>query len=525
MKSLSYLFFTNICIVCSIMLASCQSDASKLDGTNASVRGYYISNNGNDNGDGTRGNPWKSVAKIKGLVLHAGDSVLLQGGQTFSGTFMLNYNTAGTADRPVLITSYGSGRAVVNSGNEAGVVINNANYIKLENINVSGAGRKDGNTTNGISIAYSDNISISNIETAGFQKSGLLIRNCSNISVQQVFAHDNGYAGISVSGENFLKTDCRNITISHCRAENNPGDPTNRNNHSGNGIIISQCTKSKIAYCTATNNGWDMPRTGNGPVGIWAWEVDSLTIENCLSYRNKTSPGGGDGGGFDLDGGVTNSVIQDCLSYENEGSGIGLFEYDQAGPWNNNTIRYNISINDGNVSAAKAGIYIWNASRTEKLKNCFIYNNTVYNNRNAAISYSQESVNEGFVFYNNILVGNKEIISGNAVTGKYLGNCWWSLTDGFNVEQIRNFNTWAIQRQQELLNSNIVGVNADPAFANTGAVTVSDASAIPSFTAFRPGNPALQNGGIDIQQLFGIINGGKDFNGNAAPLKGIGASF
>ncbi len=32
-----------------------------------------------------------------------------------------------------------------------------------------------------------------------------------------------------------------------------------------------------------------MPRPGNGPVGIWAYECDSLTIQYCYSHDNKTS--------------------------------------------------------------------------------------------------------------------------------------------------------------------------------------------------------------------------------------------
>lgn len=524
MKSFNSISFA-LTLSLAVLLGSCQAEKGKPADNSSSSRAYYLSNAGNDNNDGSKANPWKSLSKIKGLQLQAGDSVLLAGGQTFAGTLQIGYNTTGTADKPVVIASYGGGQALIQSGNAAGLVINNSQYLQLQNLRVNGAGRKDGNTTSGISIAYSGHISIDNIEVAGYQKSGLLIRNCSDITVQNVSAHDNGYAGIAVDGENAKQTDSRNITISHCRAENNPGDPSNRNNHSGNGIIVSQCTGVRIAYCTATNNGWDMPRTGNGPVGIWAWDADSLVIEHCLAYRNKTSPGGGDGGGFDLDGGVTNSIIQYCLSYENEGSGIGLFEYDQAKPWYNNTIRYNISINDGNVSAAKAGIYIWNASTTQKLKDCFIYNNTIYNTQNAAISYASESVNEGFVFYNNILAGKKEIITGTNITGKYLGNCWWSITNGFNVSQVTNYNTWASQQQQESLNGNKTGINVDPGFIGAGNITITDATQLSSFLAFKAGLPVLLNGGIGIQQVAGIPTGGKDFNGNAAPVKGIGASF
>jgi hypothetical protein len=525
MKAFSYTGFTILYISFSIMLASCQAEINKPAIKPVLVKSHYISNNGDDNNDGSILHPWKNISMVKEVILNAGDSVLLQGGQTFTGTLIINYHTNGTYDKPVVIASFGSGTALINSSNEAGLIINNSNYILLKNIKLTGAGRKDGNTTTGVSIAYSNDIAIDSIEVSGYQKSGLLLRNCSNSIVQNVYAHDNGYAGISVDGENYSKTDCKNIEIKYCLAENNPGDPTNHTNHSGNGIIVSQCTNVKISYCTATNNGWDMPRIGNGPVGIWAWYADSVTIEHCLSYRNKTSNGGGDGGGFDLDGGITNSIIQYCLSYENQGSGIGLFEYDRGCPWYNNTIRYNVSINDGNVSAAKAGIYIWNASVTQNLKNCFIYNNTVYNNKNAAISYSVESNNEGFVFYNNILVGNKAIISGNNITGKYLGNCWWSLQDGFNVNQITNFNTWATPKQQEILNGNVVGVNLNPGFLNMDNITISNADMLSSFQGARITNPFLINGGIDIEQLFGIIKGVNDFNGNVPPLKGIGASF
>ncbi len=486
---------------------------------------YFIAADGNDNNDGSRKHPWKNISKVKGLVLQPGDAVLLQAGEIFSGTLVINYHTNGTVDKPIVISSYGNGMATINSGEQVGIIINNSSHLRLQNIKVKGMGRKEGNTTNGITISYCNNIRIDSMDIAGFQKAGLQIRNCSATIIQNVFAHDNGYAGIAVDGENFSKKECRDIGILNCRAENNPGDPTNFNNHSGNGIVVSQCTNVKIAYCTATNNGWDMPRIGNGPVGIWAWEADSVSIEHCLSYRNKTSNGGEDGGGFDFDGGITNSVIQYCLSYENEGSGIGLFQYAGATAWNNNTIRYNTSINDGNVSAAKAGIYIWNSSYENKLQHSFIYNNTVYNNKNAAIRFAKESANEGLVFYNNILIANNEIISGDSIAGKYLGNCWWSFSSGFDVQKINNFQTWARYYQQEILDGNIIGININPGFANISTINTSDAKTLASFDALKANNTLLLNGGIDLLQLFGMATGGKDFNGGMAPVKGIGSSF
>jgi len=486
---------------------------------------YYISNDGNDNNNGSKEHPLQTLNKISKISLNEGDSILLNGGQIFNGTLAINYNKVGTEKKHIIISSYGKDIATINSSSEIGLDIYNSSYVIIKNIKLLGAGRKNGNTTSGINISFCKNIIIDNIDVSGYQKSGLLIRNCSNMIVKNVVAHDNGSAGISVEGDNFLKKDNRNIEISYCRTENNPGDPTNKDNHSGSGIVIGQCTNAKISYCTATNNGWDMPRIGNGPVGIWAWESDSVTIEHCLSYRNKTSKGGEDGGGFDFDGGITNSVLQYCLSYENEGSGIGLFQYNSASLWSNNIVRYNISINDGNVSAAKAGIYIWNLSSKDNLQQCYIYNNTIYNNKNAAISYSVAAANKDIFFFNNIFVGNTVIISGEDSISKYFGNCWYSLNDGFNVNGITNFDNWRIQKKQEIFDDTKTGINTDPAFANILNSNITDAKMLNSFSILKAKNSHLVNGGIDFQQLFSIPNGGKDFNGNTAKVKSIGASI
>ena len=122
--------------------------------------------------------------------------------------------------------------------------------------------------------------------------------NCRNMVVRRVFAHDNGFSGINIMGSSIDSS--RLILIKDCKAENNPGDPAIINNHSGNGILVGVSDSVTIDHCTATNNGWDMPRQGNGPVGIWAWESNHVSIQYCISYRNKTSKGGSDGGGFDL---------------------------------------------------------------------------------------------------------------------------------------------------------------------------------------------------------------------------------
>ena len=80
-----------------------------------------------------------------------------------------------------------------------------------------------------------------------------------------------------------------------------------------------------------------------------------------------------DGGGFDLDGGVTNSVLQYNYSHDNDGAGYLVYSYPDA-PYTcrNNTVRYNISQNDGrkhHFGAILVG---------GDLRDTNIYNNTLY---------------------------------------------------------------------------------------------------------------------------------------------------
>jgi hypothetical protein len=389
-------------------------------------RNYYVAANGDDRWDGSRGHPWKTVQAIGSVTLKPRDSVFFRGGQVFAGT--LRPAGRGSATHPVWIGCYDGGAAVINGGDSSAVVLYRAHWMDLNGLRLVGAGRKTGNVKDGLAVIECYHIRIYGVDITGFQKSGLFLYASRNVVADRVHAHENGAAGISVEGPYDRKTGARDIRIVNCRADDNPGDPTNLTNHSGNGIVCGHCTRLLIEYCSATNNGWDMPRIGNGPVGIWCYEADSVIIRHCLAYHNKTSPGAADGGGFDLDGGVTNSVIEHCLSYGNQGAGYCIFQYWGASPWHHNIIRNNISEDDGVVSDARGGIYVWNSSGDPtQFHDCEVYNNTVYNSREAALSYSEKSARKGFSFYNNIFVGADSLIRGNRGSDHMWGNDWWVL--------------------------------------------------------------------------------------------------
>jgi hypothetical protein len=503
------------------MLYTCFSQKHHL----ALVHRYYFSSSGNDHQSGSLTHPFQTITKLNAMILAPGDKVYFHGGETFTGNISMDSAKSGSANHFVSIASYGKGKARIVGGNYEAILLYKAKFIQISNLVLIGSGRKKGNTKDGLRIDSSQHIDVSRMDISGFQKSGIMIYSSADIRCFRVYAHENGSAGFSVEGPYAKKESNHNIYIGYCKASDNPGDPTNLSNHSGNGIVVGNCTKVLIEFCTATNNGWDMPRIGNGPVGIWAYEADSVTIQHCLSYRNKTPAGAADGDGFDLDGGVTNSIIQYCLSYENYGSGFCIFQYLYATPWHDNVFRFNISENDGNVSDAQGGIQVWNSSRdSSQFYNCLFYNNTVYNRGNAALSYSELSQRRNFYFFNNIFIGKDSLIKGERGVDVFCGNDWWSLTRKFNIEDVYDFKKWVSQSNQERLHGQIFGLNTDPEFVHQNIPEISSALRLKQFFKYQvPKNSVLKKHGLDLLKAYQIDNGGYDFYSKHANATGIGA--
>jgi hypothetical protein len=449
---------------------------------------YYVSPAGNDHNSGSREHPWKTIERVNRFHPVAGDSILFAGGGVFMGTLRLS------SVNGIKVGVYGSAFATIDAGDSSAVVLYQTRDLVLENLHLAGAGRKTGNLKEGLSLIGCTHVTVRGLDITGFQKSGLMVYASKDVTVSRVFAHENGAAGIAVEGDFSGKKSTSHIRILDCRADDNPGDPTNLTNHSGNGIVVGHCTDLLIDRCSATNNGWDMPRIGNGPVGIWCYEADSVVIQHCLAYRNKTSPGAADGGGFDLDGGVTNSVIQYCVSYGNQGSGYCIFQYWGASPWYHNIVRYNISENDGTVSDSQAGLYIWNSSDdANQFYDCRVYGNIIYNSKVAAISFSEKSEHKGFRLYNNIFVGKDSLIKGKDKIADCVfdDNDWWSLDKGAAIDSIGNHD-----------------LHIDPRFAHPGSLTITSSGQLNTFTSYDlPADSPLRG-----QPVFTDIHGIQGFH-------------
>jgi len=409
-----------------LILAGCSSNGRKY---------YFSPSYGDDRNDGlSKKYPFRSLSRARTLSLKPGDAILLAGGEVFEDSLILE-NINGQPGKEITISSYGPGRTTIMAGEGTAVKIKSSSHVVVKNIRVSGAGRLNGNTGSGVDLNEVHYVAVDSLEAEGFGWCGVRATGGSHISITNVYAHDNGFAGINVEsgGRECAGLPCSgtksvyDVYIGRCIAENNPGSPMVLNNHSGNGILLGGVTRGVIEYCEAMNNGYDMPRAGNGPVGIWTYMSDSIVIQYCYSHHNKTSSLGADGGGFDLDGGVTNSVVRWNLSAFNEGGGYGLFQYAGATEWNNNTVYCNISYLDGKKNG-KAGVFVWCDPYAVPMGTAYVFNNTVINDAGFGCNFEPGSY-RGMLFYNNIFLlssGEKRIVGGDSLTSTFRHNLYWS---------------------------------------------------------------------------------------------------
>ena len=419
----------SIIIILSLACCKCEYKAGKKN------QSYYIdSRTGNDSKSGTSpGKAWKSLQRISQQKLNPGNQIYLSGNSHFKGSLRLT-NLEGTKELPVIISSFGKGQAIIESGDSVAILAQNCKYLKIKNIQVSGSGRLNGNRANGIELVNCKFSEIDSVTASGYLYSGIRITGGNDIRITNSYAYNNGFCGINVeSGATEQGSDgsaykiMKRLYIGYCIAENNPGCPAIKNNHSGNGILIGGVTNGLIEYCEAMNNGWDMPREGNGPVGIWAYMCDSITIQHCYSHHNKTSPKGKDGGGFDFDGGMRYSVMQYNLSAFNEGAGYGIFQYGGAGEWSGNVVRYNISYNDGSKNG-QCGILVWCDPAATPMTNFHAYNNTIVNNYAYGVNFEPGAYKD-FLFENNIIqvtAATEKFIGGNFTLAAFDRNLYWS---------------------------------------------------------------------------------------------------
>lgn len=382
---------------------------------------YYVSNGGNDLNSGlSETESWQTIQKINAVFYQPGDSILFKSGETFEGSIYLVDKGQGLPGQPIIFTNYGAGVATISSGMKEGIFIQNAGNIEIKNLIFQGAGY----TTQvmwgaGIDFwmtadcnASADNIIVDNVEVFGYGGFGILFHSVSanygfnHIRVVNSSFHDNGMGGVELSAEwdsvnsrtRILHSDAY---FGNSRAFYNRGRLDYKDNWSGCGFLMSSVEGGVIENCEAYENGIENGSAYAGPVGIFIGDCRNVMVQHCKSHNNHGGPGQRDGGGFDLDGGASYSVIQYCESYENEGAGYGIYQWQTKNPWTNDTIRYNTSVNDGRNYKIYGGITSWTFNSTFKLINGMVYENKITVNQEGSGLKFLTNDFQNFIFKDN----------------------------------------------------------------------------------------------------------------------------
>ena len=161
-------------------------------------RAWYVNVNGSEGNPGSKQHPFKTISEVNKLGLIAGDTIYVHSGQIFEGTLDPYAGLNGAKAKPIVITTYGKGHAVIDGKDSSAIRLYKAGYIKVTHLSLRGSGRKTGNAKDGFALINCKNVQVADLDISGFQKSGLLIYSSQNIVVQKVFVHDNGSAGITV---------------------------------------------------------------------------------------------------------------------------------------------------------------------------------------------------------------------------------------------------------------------------------------------------------------------------------------
>jgi hypothetical protein len=479
---------------------------------------YYVSLAGDDDNDGlSKQKPIKTIDRAYLLPLEEGDKVLFRGGDTFIGSIV-------AAER----VTYGSynGRATITNGAVEQHAFSTYNVaFDIENLNVVA---KPASTGLGISLWTDDArhgpVTISNVNVSGFGNAGIGIGTSatSNVGYSDVLIEDCVVTGCgdgikSYMSGGFTSIDQhRNLTVRNCICHGNPGQAAVT--PSGSGIVLAHVNGGLIENCTAYNNGGSGASGGGGGVGIWTWCSQNVVIQYCESYENHTKTGGSDGGGFDLDGGCQSCTIQYCYSHDNSGAGFMLYAFAGVGyTTSNNTIRYNLTVNDANYPDGSYGGLVLGSANTANVTGTRFYNNTVYQSRSQGACIEVMRHGSGnfatTTIANNIFIcqGGERVIDSGSSSG-ISGVTFSKNAYSGSVTAVR-WNT-TLYATVALSGRDAAAITSDPLLVNPGTYDMDDYQ-------LQAGSP-LATVALDVTS-FGGTWPAEDLYGN--PIPGSGRSI
>jgi len=334
----------------------------------AARRSYFVSAAGDNGADGlTPATAWLDLTNPNARTWLPGDTLWLRGGDTFAGPLTFGTADAGTAGSPIEVTSYGTGEATITRSTAGeSILVTNAGGYDIHHLILTGPGVNTGHSTqsnSGLRCLVNDGtvksyLRIHHLDVSGFAHSGIHVQAGSetsgytDVQITDNETYDNFQHGIDVKGVNgIVGWNHSNFKVLRNRSHHNVG--VAGAGASGNGILLEFIDGVEDAHNVTYENG-GLNTGAAGPCGNWAWHCNDLWMHHNQSHHNRTGSGT-DGNGFDFDGGMTNSIMEDNESWENEGFGWIMYQPAGSREWANNIIRRNTSTNDGRKLNAGIG--------------------------------------------------------------------------------------------------------------------------------------------------------------------------
>ncbi|MFF0561629.1 right-handed parallel beta-helix repeat-containing protein [Streptomyces sp. NPDC004266] len=504
---------------------------------------FYVSADGDDKNDGmSPEKPWRTLDHANTANFRPGDRLRLKGGERFRGTVTLEEGEAGSAARPVVIESYGRGRATIAPRGTSGITVRDTAGVEIRNIALVGDQQA---LREGVGIAFRAarpgkqklaHVRITNVEARGFQN-GISIgtdddaaTGYSDVRISDVSVHHNLEAGLVFYGPEFEPGNPvyahSGLWIERVTAFSNSGAPGRDSRNTGSGIALGSVRDAKVRFSVAHDNGARSAADAvEGPEGIWVYDSTGVVLENNRSYRNRTGSRV-DGGGFGLDNNVSHSVMQYNLAYGNDGPGFLVYSGRATGAHRDNVVRFNMSWDDARKLPAYGGIVAYGA----RMKNVNIHNNTVVmrtkglasaeaaGNRPPALRLSDGM--SGVKVHGNILAtdGGPLIDAESPYlpgTHQLRGNVYysmgpWSLNWG--NRRFADLDDWRTASGQELLDGEPTGTGDDPCLRALTVSVTDPAGAenlVPSCEEGASASMGSQSSGVDA--------GSVDYFGNRLP--------
>lgn len=438
--------------IASLAASGAYADGRSPVGATAGSSGdtYYFSSSAGDDNNSCKEakSPCASIARLNSLAYKGGDTIALLAGDTWTltneslnllgpNTGLGRQNVFTDGSRILTVTTYGQGMCAPVLGStsgcaklkldpnytkKVGILLANLSNVVLEKVALAGEtpAALEFQSTNGIYIRNNNgansNVTVRNVQVSDF--ADLIYVTRIGGSLSKVSILNNHLLGSSpkqtVDNGIWMRFGVTDGLIEGNLIENIGAHDSSAKGFyrggTGNGILIADGASDIVDQFNITRVVGANYNACGGPVGNWTYDSKNITIQFNESYQIEPLPyrGGCDWAGFDLDGGVSHSVVQYNYSHDNFGPGFGNFISNVGShKWEFNTVRYNISENDnakGNL--ATGSVYI--GGSTNLATHSAIYNNTISSNWDGfAGGYCLDIGNDNdLIFANNICYNN-----------------------------------------------------------------------------------------------------------------------